>query len=307
LKKKFKILWIRVFSFLFFFLLGLLGIFMVYLHFVFEGTEENRFDFGDNRGDLSCLDTGILNILVLGVDTLASKSRGRSDSVVLVSLDEVHKKIKITSIMRDLWVNVPGHDWDRLNSAYPLGGASLAVQTIEKNFGIKIDRFVSVDFPGFEKIIDSLGGLELKLEKDEIYFINNNAKSRVESYGNVKLNGNQVLQFARDRDSSGSDFDRTKRQREVIVKVVEKLKCCSFAKLSAILVDILKCVKTNCKYSELIGFCKRAPEYSLYETLTFRLPTSDNFVDAVVDGKQVLKIPDLNKARKDIQRFVMEI
>ena len=102
-------------------------------------------------------DDAIMNILVLGVDNYQANDVGRSDSMILVSIDTRHQKLKLTSIMRDLYVRIPNHGSNRINAAYPIGGPSLTVQTIESNFGFDIDRWVIVDFDAFTHIIDRLG------------------------------------------------------------------------------------------------------------------------------------------------------
>ena len=161
---------LKTFYTLFFVVLGVIGGLMIYAYRTL-----NSFNYQDlnNRDDNSVLqdidgndlinDKMILNIMLIGSDSMSVGDHGRSDSLLILSLDIRHKKIKITSLMRDIWLTIPGHGQDRFNAAYAFGGPKLTIETIEKNFGIYIDRYAIVDFDGFSNIIDSLGGIDLEL------------------------------------------------------------------------------------------------------------------------------------------------
>ncbi|MDR1240402.1 MAG: LCP family protein [Oscillospiraceae bacterium] len=320
MKKNNKFLFNRVFASIFFISLGISGIAMIYFYCILreitvcDKEQESSFKLELEE------DKMIINVLVLGVDTLDTQFRGRSDSIMVLSLDTRHKKIKATSLMRDVFVKIPKKNirksnlqkmenfaWDRLNAAYPIGGSSLAIETIERNFGIKIDRFISIDFIGFEKIIDAAGGISLNLTSSEVAFINKNSKnSSLKGSGVMKLNGNQALQYARDRDSIGSDYDRTKRQREVVASVFKSFKSANFAEITNVLLNMAKFVKTNFKTYEIIKLSKNSSKYFSFEIENFRIPTDDNVKSATIDGKDVLLINDFKKCRKDISNFVFE-
>lgn len=117
-------------------------------------------------------DPMVLNIMLFGEDTRAGSDTGNSDTMVLFSLDTRHKKMKMLSFMRDTYVEIPGYGDNRLNASYTLGGASLSVSTIQKNYGIKIDRYAVVDFKSFKSIIDILGGIDIPLTEEEVDYIN---------------------------------------------------------------------------------------------------------------------------------------
>ena len=137
-----------------------------------SSSDEDTSSTDETLGDPNLLgglyhDDAITNILLLGVDDYQANDVGRSDSMMMVSIDTRHKKLKLTSFMRDLYVAIPYHGSNKLNAAYPLGyqqngaagGGQLAVSTIEANFGVDIDRFVLIDNSAFDQIIDNLGGL----------------------------------------------------------------------------------------------------------------------------------------------------
>lgn len=117
-------------------------------------------------------DQMVLNVMLFGEDTRENSSTGQSDTMVLLSIDARHKKIKMLSLLRDTYVDIPGYGENRLNAAYSLGGASLTVQTIQSNYGVKIDKYAVVNFSGFRKIINALGGIEIDLTPEEVDYIN---------------------------------------------------------------------------------------------------------------------------------------
>ena len=117
-------------------------------------------------------DPMVLNVMLFGEDTRSGMTTGNSDTMVLLSIDTRHQKIKMLSFMRDTYVDIPGYGENRINAAYTLGGAALTVSTIQKNYGIKIDRYAVVDFSSFKKIIDVLGGLDVELTAEEVDYIN---------------------------------------------------------------------------------------------------------------------------------------
>lgn len=117
-------------------------------------------------------DPGILNIMLFGEDTRKNADVGNSDTMILFSIDTRHKKLKMLSLLRDTYVDIPGYGENRLNAAYTYGGASLTVNTIQKNYGIKIDRYAVVDFNSFKKIIDTLGGIDVEMTSEEVDYIN---------------------------------------------------------------------------------------------------------------------------------------
>ena len=115
--------------------------------------------------------TEIVNIALFGIDSTDSTS-GRSDSIIVATLDSIHNKLKLTSFMRDSYVNISSYGYDKLNHAYAYGGANLAINTLNTNFGLNITDFVAVDFASLPKIIDSFGGIDLTIREDEIQYIN---------------------------------------------------------------------------------------------------------------------------------------
>ncbi len=308
----------KIFSILFFVIIGIVGSGMIYIYNVINSFNyddlSNDNDTSENSPDQSSDNSNIrtsnmvLNVLLLGIDGTSKDDKGRSDSILVASLDLRNKKIKITSIMRDTWVKIPGYSSDRINAAYSLGGPKLAIDTIERNLGIVIDRYVAVNFEEFSKVVDNLGGIDIELTASEVSYINSHApdKQKLEGSGMKHLTGSQALQHARNRDSSGSDYDRTQRQRNVIVAGINKLKKTNLLQITKIVSDIAPMVTTNLKTSEITKLSSNALTYLNFETQQFRIPTNDNVKSETIDHKMVLVISDLNKAKQDLSKFIYE-
>ncbi len=270
-------------------------------------------------------DSNIENIMIFGVDNHAENENGRSDSMILLSIDKSTQTLKITSFLRDLYLTVPGYGEDRLNAAYSYGGATLAIETIEYNFEIKIDKYVLVDFESFTSIIDAMGGIDLELTSDEIDYINwqcwknHQVETRNElnisdytfytdddgyDVAKVHLNGRQALWYARDRDSAGSDFDRTYRQRTVINTVISNLKSSDPITVMKVIYDVSPMITTNLSKGELIGLGTNIFAYLKYDIDEFRVPTNSNFSNTWVGESQVLTIDDIDYEKQLLFEFI---
>lgn len=277
-------------------------------------------------------DPMILNIMVFGEDSGVDSDTpfGRSDTMIMVSIDNRHKKIKLTSFMRDMLVNIPclddaGNDYglDKLNAAYTLGGAELSVKTIETNFGVDIDRYAIVNFASFKSIIDALGGIDIKLTQDEINYINwqtyinKQSEERHEitaQPGKVHLNGRQALWYARNRGYEedehpefvveGDDFDRTSRQRNLMRTLMNDMKNASLTEIVKIVSDIGPMVTTNLKKDEITTLVANALTYLSYDIEEFSLPTSDCYRYGWYNMQSVLEIVDMQVLRTKLAKFV---
>lgn len=198
----------------------------------------------------------VLNILLVGSDHGAIKGdHGRSDSIMIATVNFKTKELKLTSLMRDMYVEIPGHGHNKLNSAYAYGGVELLYQTIAENFNIKIDNYCVVDFRTFEKVINKVGGIEISLEEKEARYLNTTNYISKKKYRNVKvgkqtLNGNQALGYARVRyvvskKYGDGDFGRTGRQRAVLQAALNKVLEQSPTKIAEIALDALSDVSTD--------------------------------------------------------------
>ena len=192
---------------------------------------------------------GIVNFLLIGSDRRNMNENGRSDSMMLVSLNYNTEKIHVTSLMRAMYVCIPRSDgdiWGMLNAAYSWGGPNLLVDTVEENFRIKIDHYIVVDFTAFEKAVDLVGGLELTLTQAEANFVK-------VAPGTQHLNGLQVRDYCRIRYTD-NDFKRTSRQRNVITLLLQKAAQSDLSTLMEMADKTFPLVNTNLTNGEIMSY-----------------------------------------------------
>ena len=311
-------------------IIGLIGGALIYAYKMLDSLNYTPIE-GTESGYVSgsAQDPMVLNVALFGVDRHEEADvHSRSDSILILSLDSRRKKIKLTSLMRDMWLNIPRYKNNRINTAIVLGGEELAIKTIEHNFGIKIDRFCTVNFEGFKDIIDIIGGLDIEITAKEARHINSllmeldsalikggltpfKSPLLKEIDGIQHLNGAQSLQYARSRkvptaEGLHDDYARTFRQRHVISLVLQKFKSSSLPQIISVIEKAGPYINTNFRKNEIITLSKNAPKYLKYEFAEFRLPEEGNFNSQNINGASVLVISDLNKARYDLAKFIYE-
>ncbi len=209
---------------------------------------------------------GITNILLAGTDGRPGEKNSRSDAMMILTVDNKNKSLKLTSLERDSYVDIPGHGKQKLTHAYAYGGINLLTQTIEENFKVDIQNYAVVDFYSFMDIIDELGGVTVDVKQNEIKELNkfipetykwNESNNKgpiqyIESSGVQKLNGYQALAFSRIRKND-STSERDRRQREVIEGIMESVKNLPITKYPSLLDTILPYVKTNMKPAQILS------------------------------------------------------
>ncbi|SFR96074.1 LCP family protein [Anaeromicropila populeti] len=257
---------------------------------------------------------GVYNFLLVGEEAIgAGKSRGRTDSIMLVTLHVKQKAIKITSLMRDIYVQIPGYSDNKLNAAYHNGGMPLLVETIQLNFQVAVDGYAKVDFESFEQLIDQLGGVEITLTEKEAAYLNRTNYISNPAYRNVIvgtqiLNGNQALGYSRIRyvstETEANDFGRTSRQRNVLMAIFQKYKEKSAVELIALLPDILSLVTTDRTKADLIEYISLIVTMHPDELQTMRVPIDNGYQNANIRGMSVLILEDADKNRDALHDFI---
>ena len=262
-------------------------------------------------------DDAITNILLLGCDDYQKNDSGRSDSMMLVSVDTRHKKLKITSLMRDMYIAVPGSGNDKLNGVYGhVGGggkgARKILSTLEANFGVDIDRFVIIDFSAFPKIIDRLGGVPVTLTEKEAGLVNAYSGDSKQVHAGVNnMDGLQARYYSRIR-AIGNDQARTERQRKVFSSIVDKMKKASLPQIYSVFAYILPLVTTNMTKNEVVSLASNSLTYLHYPLKQYRVPEEGEYRDSnkneiFIDGEPAdVLILDLNKCRKSFTSFIFE-
>ncbi len=217
-----------------------------------------------NNGGTPMKSKNVINVLLIGLDSAEGLEKGgRSDTLILVSLNKKTKKINMTSFFRDTWtyINVRGKDmYGKINSSYFYGGAETLIDTLEKNFKVDIDYYVAVDFSSFTDIINALGGLTIDVEEYEANYIRRTSVHKDFPMGEkVKLNGWEALVYARIRKSdSDSDVSRTRRQRKVIMALMQSAKGATLSQLNSAVDMLFKYVKTDITKMEILSYGAQA-------------------------------------------------
>ncbi|EQB88394.1 LCP family protein required for cell wall assembly [Clostridium punense] len=203
----------------------------------------------------------IKNIVLLGIDQRENDG-GRSDAVVIATVDPVHNKLKLTSLMRDSYVNIPGRGYDKLTHAYAFGKEQLSIKTINQNFGLNITDYVKVNFEEMEKVIDAVGGLDIEIRSDELDNMNEHIRDlskragvtakEISSPGMKHLNGLQALAYTRIRYTNGGDAERTERHRKVLTMLFDKITSAGPGKLPGMVNKLLPLVETSLSSGEIL-------------------------------------------------------
>lgn len=247
---------------------------------------------GISTSDLEFDDNNVLNILLVGTDNRSAGSSARSDSMILVSINQNTKKIILTSLLRDCYVYIPGHGSAKLNAAYSYGGISLLLQTIEYNFNIPIKNYASVDFDAFKDVVETIGGVTVNLTQPEIDYIkaelpdHENENLQV---GSSTLDPEQALSHARNRHV-GTDFERTRRQRDIVLASMKKVKNLSLMELNSLINVLLPDVTTNVTRSQLVGALLHARTYSKYTVESYSIPQPNTYTNKTINGQDCLMV-----------------
>ena len=253
----------------------------------------------------------IVNILLVGADKRDYWSqKGRSDSVMIATLDMKHKELKLTSLMRDMYVTIPGHENAKFNAAYSYGGISLLYQTIAENFGIKLDGYVVVDFAAFKDVINAIGGVKVEITEEECNYLLTTYAEKKNSIqklqpGLNKMNGTQALAYTRIRQDARGDFGRTQRQRNVLNAIFKEVKSLSFSELKDLAKEVLPCVVTDITNDEIISYLMSVVMMGTTEIEQMRIPIDNGYTQDRINRQAVLVL-DWDMNRDALQKFIFE-
>lgn len=221
------------------------------------------------------------NIALFGVDSRANelKNNTRSDCIMVASINNRTKEVKITSFYRDTYVYIADHGYTKLTHAYAYGGPSLAISTLNKNFDLSITDFITVNFSALTNIIDALGGVDIKITKDELKYVNAYARDvakingttvkKIKKPGKQTLNGIQATGYCRVRYTAGGDFTRAQRQRTVLQQIAQKASKANPVTLYKLLNEILPQIYTSLDTNDLLALSTGIFSYNLSEDFGF--------------------------------------
>ena len=281
------------------FLIGLIGLYLI------VGSMYGKMNYAEagNYASESMKEDGVVNVLLIGNDSRQAGDDGRSDAMILVSISDKTKTITMTSFLRDMYVEIPGHGGNRLNAAYSYGGPELLMQTIEENFDIPVHRYALVNFQAFANLVDSVGGVDLELTNDEVQYVNgylmeyNQLEGRnlatdfldPSLSGMIHLNGPQALAYSRNR-YIGTDFGRTERQRKVLSAVFDKLPGTLLTNAGDLTDGLFPNLTTNLKQGECYQLSLNAWKILGYDMVQQYVPVEGTYSNATIRSMAVLEV-----------------
>ena len=256
----------------------------------------------------------VKNIALLGLDTRNDNTSGRSDANIILTIDKKNKKIKLTSIARDTYVAIDGKGNDKLTHAYAYGKSQLAVKTLNKNFGLEITDYVTINFFGLARIIDYLGGVTIDVSKAELKDLNNNIIpytdfgdipcKKIKSAGVQKLTGAQAVCYARIRHVD-SDLGRGNRQKEVLTAMFDAAKDINILKLPEVAEMILGECETSLSSNDIIALgtwaVTASPKFEQLSIPNDNVPASGKTIKGVW-----YYVVDIEKAKQEMHDFIFE-
>ena len=309
-KKKKKSPIKRFFKILIFLIIALFVVFELLIHkYVgMVNTVETGNRFVTNA---SMYDDDVMNVLVIGSDARSLEESGRTDSMIMLSVNKNTKQITMTSFMRDMYVEIPNNGWNKMNAANVYGGPELLMDTIEQNFDVRVDKYVYFNFYSFIDIVDAVGGIEVEVSTEEVIGMqepmaeqndilgNKRGTDYLYEGGNLTLNGNQALAYARLRYVGNADFERTERQRIVISKIMEKAVTFNPFKLNKIASACASGITTNMSEMEMQLLINKLPFMLKYETEELRIPEDNMYSYGNHNGQSTLDV-DFGAAQQAI-------
>lgn len=300
---------------------GILSAYAYYFGDMQQGyLPDDHEDLGIDPDIIQTLPEGIVNIALFGIDSRSRVTQtggkavsGRSDSIMILSVNTNDNTIKLTSILRDSWVPIDGHKYNKINAAYAYGGAPLAVKTLNQLFGLNITDYVSVTLYQLWKVIDYMGGVDIHITERERKALNKLADeenfnvNHLEQSGYVHLDGGQAMIYSRIRKIDGEDF-RALRQQKVLNYLFKKAKEMPATKYPSLLKQMMAHVETSLSFNEIISYAPMLAENPTLMTLSIPgdqvVGKGGVFEDT---GKKWVWKYDIDQAKRYLYRWIYNI
>ena len=240
---------------------------------------------------------GYRNIAILGIDSREDNydKGNRSDCIIIASINNKTKEVKLASVYRDTYLEITGRNLDKVTHAYSYGGPTLTLSTLNTNLDLDIKEFVTVNFEVVKEIVDSIGGITLKINSDEVSQI-----PRIEKAGTYNLTGEQALAYSRIRHAAGGDYKRTERMRTVLMAVVEKAKTLSIGELNKLADELLPKVYTNINANELIMLLPQMASYKITDSIGWPYKTQGKTINGVWYGPPITLESNVKKLHEEL-------
>ena len=292
------------------FIVALISLFLIYssasLYYISKVTPLEVSGDYVNDPDTMLYSSEIKNILIIGEDTRDTSTRGLSDSMILLSINNKKKRFQMTSFMRDIYTEIDGCGEDKLNAAYAYGGAELLKDTIEDNFKVRIDGCVTVNFQAVAYLVDAVGGVQITVSADEANAINEILYNEVNEImgddqydsflpvadGTFLLNGKQALSYSRIRYVGDADFERTNRQRTVITQMMKRIKKIRPSQFSKSMGEAVKFIGSDMSVTDMYFMSLYLPFIAgRYKIEQLRVPAEGTWsFDETWDGMSILTV-----------------
>lgn len=258
---------------------------------------------------------GYTNVALFGIDSRSGElEKGtRTDCIIVASLNNKTKEVRMSSVYRDTLLDIKDGHLQKCNAAYSFGGPTQAINMLNKNLDLDIEKFATVDFAAISETIDLLGGLDINVKKEEIQYLNKfvgetarvakKKAKKVTKPGKQHLNGVQATTYARIRSTAGGDFTRTERQRLVIQKIVEKAQKSDFATINKIIDKLLPTIKTNFSAAEILSYAKDFTKYKIGASSGFPFEKTTDTISGL--GSIVIPVK-LDNNVKELHKFLYD-
>lgn len=259
-------------------------------------------------------DQDVVNILLIGADKREDETEpGRSDTTMIATIDLKHGKLKLTSLMRDMYINIPGRGMHKFNAAYAYGGVQLEYETIAENFGIKLDGYVEVDMEAFREVVDLIGGVPMELTEAEAYFMQQAYKNSDHGEKDVVAGKNmmtsyQALAYCRIRQDVMGEFGRTDRQRKILISIFNQMKDSDLMTITNVCMKALKYVRTDLSEEQIRNLMMSVVSMGTTEIEQLRIPYEGSYTTGRLSGggAWVMKV-DYAKNKAALQHFIFGI
>ncbi|SEP84061.1 LCP family protein [Piscibacillus halophilus] len=256
--------------------------------------------YEDEFNGIEELNSDVINVLLLGED-LSENGSSRTDTIMIGQYDVKHNRAKLVSLMRDTYVEIPGHGYNKINSAFSMGGPELLRQTIKENFDIDVNYYAIVNFKGFENIVDTVApeGIEMNVQKRMIH-------TDIDLHPGIqKLDGEQLLDYARFRSDHENDFGRVRRQQEVMSALKDEvLSFTSIMKLPRTVGTLQPYIDTNMDTGKILSIASEFFLETPDEIETMRIPMDDTFTDETYSHAGAVLELNLEENRSALNEFL---
>ena len=234
------------------------------------------------------------NIALFGIDTAGTYEGSRSDCIIIASINQKNKEIKLVSVYRDTYLDIPNHGLDKVNHAYAYGGPALSMSTLNTNLDLNITEFATVNFTSTQEIIDEIGGIKLTVTDAEATQI-----TGIVEGGTYELTGAQALAFARIRKID-NDYARTERMRKVLTAAFEKAKTMSILELNTLADKLLPLIYTNIETKEILSLIPTVASYKIVESKGWPYKTQGITLNGVWYGPPITLEENVVKLHEEL-------